>query len=151
MTQGSSNDQINLEIELSDQQVADDVQQWLKDNKIKYEPPPHAIVPIIPIVIGAALGAAAIAALVEYIRRTHACQQTIDARRTPVVTKTDCSVRNGRVIVITKDNQKVEIHDVPQIFDFTKVAKAALSGAADAVKKAAELAGAKTTVGPATS
>ena len=33
MTQGSSNDQINLEIELSDQQVADDVQQWLKDKE----------------------------------------------------------------------------------------------------------------------
>jgi hypothetical protein len=78
-------------------------------------------------------------------RKGHMCQEIIDAREKPLKREKDCSIRDGRIIVIASDKQKVEIHDVPDSFDLTKVIEAAIKSGGEAVKAAAEAAGGKAT------
>jgi hypothetical protein len=100
------------------------------------------IVPIL-IIVGAIAGVAAVADLVMRIRAKTQCQEVIDARQAEIKVTKNCDFRDGRIVVISADSQKVEIHDVPDGLDVTKVLEAALKGGADAVKAAAEAAGAK--------
>jgi hypothetical protein len=102
----------------------------------------EGILPIL-IVVGAIAAVAAAADAIERWRKGNMCQQTIDARKEKLVVSKDCSFKNGRIIVISPDDLKVEIHDVPDGIDISKVLTAALSSGADAVKAAAEAAGAK--------
>jgi hypothetical protein len=102
------------------------------------------ILPIL-VVIGVIAGITALADLVMRIRAKTSCQEIIDARDGKVKISKNCDFKDGKIIVISGDDQKVEVHDVPDGFDVTKVVEAALKGGADAVKAAAEAAGAKAT------
>jgi hypothetical protein len=146
MEKGAMDRQLDVSIELRDEQMAADVQEWLDKNKVPNTPPPEGILPIIPIIIGAAIAVSALVELVKYIRDKNPCLVIIDAQTSPVSTTVDCDDQSGRMVVITKDGSKVDIHDAPRLFDPTEVAKAALTSTADAVKKTAEALGAKATV-----
>jgi poly(3-hydroxybutyrate) depolymerase len=100
------------------------------------------IAPIL-IIVGAVAGVTALADLVMRWRKAHMCQEVIDARGDAVKVSKDCSIRDGRIIVVSKDGQQVEIHDVPDGIDVTKIVEAAIKSGADAVKAAAAAAGAK--------
>ena len=102
------------------------------------------ILPILA-VVGVIAGVVALADLIDRIRKRSSCQEIVDARGDEVKITKNCDFRDGRIIVISADQQKVEIHDVPDGLDLTKVVEAALKGGADAVKAAAEAAGAKST------
>lgn len=102
------------------------------------------IAPIL-IIVGAIAGVTAVADLVRrWIDKTR-CQQLIDARGDEIKVTKNCDIKDGRIIVVSADDQKVEIHDVPDGIDVTKILEAALKSGADAVKAAAEAAGAKAT------
>jgi hypothetical protein len=102
----------------------------------------HGIAPIlIPVGTGACL--MAVAGLVIRWRRAHLCQEIIDARGDKVRVSKDSSIKDGRIIVVTADDQKLEIHDVPGSIDVTRVREAALKSGAHAVKAAADAAGRK--------
>jgi hypothetical protein len=102
----------------------------------------EGVLPIL-IVVGAVLAVTAAIDVIERWRKGHMCQQLIDARGETVKLSKDCSMKNGRIIVVSKDGQKVEIDDVPDGVDIGKIVEAALSSGADAVKSAAEAIGAK--------
>jgi hypothetical protein len=138
-------DRVAVEIGLSDEAMARDIEQWLKksDASNVTVTEQRGILPLIPIVIAAVVGLAGLGSLVAYVLQKFGCQVTLDCRKEPVKKDIDCRIRDGRLIVITKDSMKVEVIEVPKVVDFTEVTKAALTGSADAVKKAAEAAGAK--------
>lgn len=102
----------------------------------------EGVLPIL-IVVGAVLAVTAAIDVIERWRKGNMCQQLIDARGEELVVSKDCSMKNGRIIVVSKDEQKVEIHDVPDGVDIGKIVEAALSSGADAVKSAAKAIGAK--------
>lgn len=138
----TTNDAFDLEIEVSDPALAADIEAWLKKNDIEATPPPEGILPVIPIVIAAVIGVAGLARLIFYIRDKTRCQVIIDARSDTVRHQVDCSIRDGKIVVLTKDGEKVDIQGAPEILDVTEIARAAVSGSADAVKKAADAVGA---------
>jgi hypothetical protein len=107
--------------------------------------PVAGVLPLIPIFIGGVVGVTAISDLVNRWRQNHMCQQILEATKDGVKMTKDCSMRNGKIIVVVSDQRRVEIHDVPDGFDATKVVEALLRSDADAVKAAAETAGAKAT------
>jgi hypothetical protein len=140
-------DQIRISIEVDDSDEAREVEETLKaagasDVETTGEGE-EGILPI-AIIVGAIAAVAAIADAIERWRKNHMCQETIDARNNAVKISKDCSIKDGRIIVISSDNQKVEIHDVPDGFDIGKTVEAALKSGADAVKAVADAAGAKT-------
>lgn len=92
--------------------------------------------PITITVVGI-LAVSAIGDLVMRIRAKRQCRQIVDARDDEVKTKLDCAVKDGRIIVITRAGDKVEIVDVPDGLDLGKVIEAAKTGGAAEVKKAA--------------
>lgn len=100
------------------------------------------ILPIL-IIVGAIAGVTAVADLIMRIRDKTRCQELIDARGNEIKVTKNCDFKDGRIIVVSADGQKVEIHDVPDGIDVTKIVEAALTSGADAVKAAAEAAGAK--------
>lgn len=103
----------------------------------------QGILPVaLPIIVGAAIAAGAVAGIVAFLRQKFACLLVVDAREATPKISTDCSDRNGRTILIAPKDVQIELSDVPPVFDFTAVAKAAIEGGADAVKSAAEAAGA---------
>jgi hypothetical protein len=102
----------------------------------------EGVLPIL-IIVGAVLAVSAAIDVIERWRKGHMCQQLIDARGEKLIVSKDCSMKNGRIIVVSKDDQKVEIHDVPEGVDIGKIVEAALDSGADAVKSAAAAIGAK--------
>jgi hypothetical protein len=105
------------------------------------------ILPLIPIVIGATIGVTALANLVISIRGHSQCRTLIDARKDELEQRIDCRIKDGRIIIVANDGTQVQIIDAPDAFDLTEVLKAGVSSTGDAVKTAAEAAGA-TTRGP---
>lgn len=101
------------------------------------------ILPIVGIVVAAVIGVSALVDLIQRIRRQHQCQEIVDCRGDEVKIAKNCDRKDGSIVVVSKDKQKVEITDVPDSFDLTEVMKAALTAGADAVKSAADAAGAK--------
>ena len=103
----------------------------------------------VPVIVGAVIGVVALADLIERWRRNHMCREIIEVRKDgSVVNRKDCEFRDGRIIAISPEGMQVEVHDVPDGVDVTKVVESALKSGTDAVKAAAEAIGAKVT-GPA--
>jgi hypothetical protein len=136
-----------IEIRLDDEQLARDMAQRLQEiggQEVEVTEE-RGILPLLPIVVAAVVAGTGIAQLVFWIRDKTQCQLLIDARGEQIKNQLNCSVRDGRVIVVTKDDVKVEITDVPKNIDFTDIVKAALSAESESVKDAAEKAGATAT------
>jgi hypothetical protein len=92
---------------------------------------------IIPVAIAAVLAVSALGDLIMRIRAKRQCRQIIDARGDEVKTKVDCDIKDGRIVVIARSGDEVEIADVPDGVDIAKVIEAAMAGGGDDVKKAA--------------
>jgi len=105
--------------------------------------PPTGFEPI-SITIAAVIGISAISELILRWKAKRGCQQIVDARQDQIKTEMNCKVKDGRIIVLTRSGEEVEIVEAPQGIDLTEVLKAAASGGAAEVKKAADAAGAKT-------
>lgn len=138
----------DIKIRVADEELASEIEGWLEEEAdseaIRREAEPREAVALLPIVIAAVIGSSALAALVMKIRQKFGCQVLIDARGEEIDKQVDCSVRDGRVIVLAKDGVRVEIIEAPEIMDFTAIAEAAIGGASgNAVQQAAEAAGAK--------
>src|ERR1700737_1781863 len=100
--------QFRVDIEVSDQALASDIEAWLKKNDIQATLPPEGILPVIPIVIAAVIGIAGLARLIFYIRDKTKCQVILDARSDPVSHQVNCDVRAGTIVVRTKDAKKAK-------------------------------------------
>lgn len=112
MADVAADQQFRVELRLNDQDLADELEGVLKDQGVadvdtRTE---EGILPLLlPIVVAAVIGIPALATLIEYIRGKHGCQQIIDARKEPIETQNDCNIRNGKIIIFTKDGDKVEV------------------------------------------
>jgi hypothetical protein len=145
---GATADEISLRIQVDDEADAKEVEQHLHDvgaADVKREGGGEGILPIVMIVVAVVVGVAALADLIQRIRKQHMCQEILDCRGKDVHVKKNCDRKDGSIIVISKDNQKVEITNIPDALDLTDITKAALTAGADAVKVAAEAGGAKAT------
>lgn len=151
MTDLPADERISLKVELNDEEVADQIEEWLREQDVSdlNRGTQFGVLPLLPIVIGATLALSSAAVLAVWINKTFGCELTIDARDETIRKEVDCSRRTGRVIIVTKDDMKVEIVETPPVFDLTDVMKAAVSGGADAVKQAVENEGAKAETSPA--
>jgi hypothetical protein len=136
---------VRHELRLSDPELARDAEQWLVSHEAARVSRREqlGILPIAPIVLAATVALPLLSALVMWVRSKTRCQVIVDARGEKVVSDVDCRVRDGRVIVLTAGDTKVQLTDIPELFDMTKVVSAALLGDASAVKAAATDAGAK--------
>jgi len=144
---GTAQEQIRFQIQVTDAKEAREVEAALEqaggqEIETTGEDGRPGFAPLL-IIVGAVLAVTAVADLIIRVRKNHGCQQIIDARGNEVKVTKDCDFRNGRIIVISSDDQKVEIHDVPDGLDVGKLVEAALKSGADAVKAVADAAGAK--------
>jgi hypothetical protein len=133
------------------EELADQVEQGLREEGAtdveRTTEEPGTRFAFIPIAIAAVIIAGGVAKLIKSLRAQDDCRTTIDARGDDIETTYDCTIKDGRIIVVAGDNTKVDIIDAPDVFDVTEVLKAAASATGEAVKKAAEAAGG-TTLGP---
>jgi hypothetical protein len=136
-------DLIPVSIQLGDPDLAVQIEAWLTEHGARdvdsYEQ--HGILPILPFVVAGVIAVTAITSLVMWIRDKTQCQILIDATTQPVRKEVDCSVRDGRIIVVTGKGTKVHIENVPPAIDLTAIIKAAMGGKADDVAAAAKAAG----------
>ncbi len=137
-------DAISVGFELADEllaeEVADDLE--LAGAKIRSRPK-RGLVPIVPIVIGALIALAGLATIVQKIINGRKCRMIIDARTIEIISKVDCSIKDGRLIIITRDGEKVSVVDAPSAIDLTGLVTAATKGTVEEIKKIAREAGAK--------
>jgi hypothetical protein len=100
----------------------------------------------IPAVVGAVIAVTALADLIERWRRNHMCREIIEVRKDgSTANRKDCDFHDGKIISISPEGMQVEVHDVPDGVDVTKVIESALKSGGEAVKAAAEAVGAKAT------
>jgi hypothetical protein len=145
MTDPAANEQLSLRVGIPED-LAAEIKQELTEagaQDVRDVDDRRGLLPIIGAVVAAVIGVSALAELIMRWRDKHRCQQLIDARAGEIKQSVNCDIRDGRIIVVTGDNSKVEIVDAPKGIDLTEVLKAAMSGSADAVKKAAEDGGAQ--------
>jgi hypothetical protein len=140
-------DMLKVEIKVDELPELDEVHDDLVAvgaTDIEVPPEGQTVLPLL-VIVGAIAGAVALADLIMRLRAKTSCQEIIDARGESVKISKNCDFKDGRIVVISSDAQKVEIHDVPDGIDVTKIVEAALAGGAEAVKAAAEAAGARAT------
>lgn len=135
-----------VEFRFADPAMADELEAHLAEQGVTdvERRTEEGVIPLLlPIVVGAALGGGALTGIILWIREKFGCLMVVDARGDgePKISQ-HCEDRHGRVILIAADDAKIELQDVPPVFDFTAVAKAVIEGGAEAVKEAAESAGA---------
>jgi len=148
-----TSESLDVEIFVGDEGLANAFQEELakqgaQEMEVRKASPEEAdtrVFPIIPVVIAAVIGIHALCDLILRWRDKHQCRTLLDARKAKVKQEIDCRIKDGRIIVIAKDKTKVEIVDVPQAFDLTEVLKAGVTSTGEAVKAAAETAGAVAT------
>jgi hypothetical protein len=88
----------------------------------------HGILPIIGIVVGAVIAVTAAADLVSRILKRRECQEIIDVSSGSLKISENCKRKDGSITVITKEGIEVEITNVPDGIDVTKIAESAISG-----------------------
>jgi hypothetical protein len=145
-----AHDSLQVEIFVPDEELAKEFKdeltrqgvQAVEHRKASPDEAEDRFFPIVAVVIGAVIGVHALADLILRWRDKHHCRTLIDARKAKVKQELDCRIKDGRIIVIAKDNTKVEIIDVPEAFNLTEVLKAGVSSTGEAVKAAADAAGA---------
>lgn len=99
------------------------------------------LVPAIPIVIAVAIGAAALVQLIVKIRNNGLPQQIITYHDGKVDIRIIDEVKNGKILIFADKDTVVELSDVPDTFDFTEVAKAAVQLGGQKGKEVAETLG----------
>lgn len=98
----------------------------------------------LPIIIGGILSVIALVKVILYIIREFRCRSTLDLRVEPPKNTVDCTVRDGRLILITPEGSKVNVIEPPKDdLDLGKLIKAAMSGGKGAVDHVAIETGAK--------
>ncbi|MBK8448240.1 MAG: hypothetical protein IPL41_16560 [Micropruina sp.] len=105
-------------------------------------PPPGAqVFPFVPVILGAVLAAAAVLDFVEWWRASHQFEQII-TYKDGVLHVEIVPVKNGKIIVLADKDTVVELEGTDPLLDLTAIAKAALSGGAEAAATVARAAGA---------
>lgn len=137
-----------MTLAFSDQALADRVRAMAGDESLR-EKEVAAVLPLVGAVLVGSLTAAAFAQIANWILRNDECQQIMDFRGDEIDVKVNCEIRNGRIIVVAKEGETVEISDVPDLIDFTEIAKTAITEGAAAAKAAVEAAGGTAEVGSA--
>jgi hypothetical protein len=139
-----SMDTIPVRFEFADEVIAEEVADDLDlaGAEIKSRPK-RGLVPIVPIVIGVVIALAGLATIVQKIINGRKCRMIIDARTAEIKSQVDCAIKDGRLIIITKDGEKVSIVDAPPALDLTALVTAATKGTVNEIKKIAGDAGAK--------
>lgn len=135
---------ILVRFELSDERLAEEVADDLDlaGAEIKSRPK-RGLVPVLPIVIGVLIAVAGLATIVQKIINGRKCRMIIDARTIEIISRVDCSIKDGRLIIITKDGEKVSVVDAPAAIDLTGLVTAATKGTVEEIKKIARESGAK--------
>jgi hypothetical protein len=135
---------IHFGVRVGDEETAKELEEFLRDRgatdlTVREE---QGFLPIaLPFVVVGIVAAAVLFDFFTRWRQTHACLLVIDARGDNVKSEVNCDDKNGRIIVITSDGTQAEIENVPPGVDLTELGKAAVSGAFDAVKAAADALG----------
>jgi hypothetical protein len=139
---------VRFELRLGDSQLADELERQLADVGASaiHRREEYGLLPLLPIVLGAVVALSGLSTLVMWIRAKTRCRSIIDVRGGTVSQQLDCSIKDGRIIVVTEGDTKVEIVDVPEVLDMSEVLAAALSSGAAAVREAAERSGARVEV-----
>ena len=137
--------QRRVEIRVDDRGAADEIAAHLAEQgaaEIEQSEIQGIVVPALPIVIAALVGAGGLTAIVVWMITKFGCLVVVDARAADVKMTRHCEDRSGRVILVAADSVKVELKDVPPLIDFTEIAKKGVEEGAEAAKSAAEAAGA---------
>jgi len=100
-------------------------------------------VPDLNLVVSALVGAYGLAALVLWVIHSRGCTVILDARGRTIRMQIEPGVPGGRLVILSRDDTKVQVVEVPKVVDLTGVIKAAVTANADAVREAAKAAGAK--------
>ena len=137
-------DTIPVRFEFNSDDIAEDTIDDLElaGAEIKSRPR-RGLIPIIPIVVGVVIALAGLATIVQRVINGRKCRMIIDARSSEIKTEVNCAIKDGRLIVITKDGEKVTVADAPPALDLTELVTAAIKGTAEEVRKIAGAAGAK--------
>lgn len=98
--------------------------------------------PVVGTVVMADAPVDTLAAVAQRWRAAHGCRETLDCRDGAVRLTKDSSRQDGSIVVVAADRRLVYVTDVPAAIDLTALATAALHEGADAVRRAAEAAGA---------
>ncbi|KKL45045.1 hypothetical protein LCGC14_2359640, partial [marine sediment metagenome] len=88
----------------------------------------------LPVIVGGVLTVVTLVKVIFYVIREFRCRSILDLTVDPPKNTVDCSVRDGRLILITRDGQTVEVVNPPKDdLDLAKLIEAALSGNKSAV------------------
>jgi hypothetical protein len=137
-------DNMPVRFEFTDEFVAEEVKDDLESAGAEITSrPKRGLVPILPIVIGVVIAVAGLATIIQKIINGRKCRMIIDARTAEIKSQVDCAIKDGRLIIITKDGEKVSVVDAPPSLDLTALVTAATKGTVDEIKKIAGDAGAK--------
>jgi hypothetical protein len=132
-------DEMMVEIRVADRSQATDIVSALDEHgghdvSLTEE---QGIVDLLPYVIYALVAVAGFAEVALGIRARTRCQQIIDVRSKTVKSSVDCSIRDGRIIIIAPGG-RVTIHEPEKLVNLNQVIAAAMRSA----KAAHELASA---------
>jgi hypothetical protein len=130
-------DQVAVEIRLGDADDAAGVAARLAelgadDVSVAEE---QGLVDLLPYVVTGLVALAGLTDVLASIRGRRRCQQIIDVRGKTITSTVDCSVRDGRLIIVAKGG-KVTIHEPGRLLDLTKVIETALQSGAKAAHDA---------------
>jgi hypothetical protein len=144
-------DTISIQIGTDSTEHSETVQRWLSeagatvtdvtDNRGK-----KGILPLIPIVIAAAVAAGAAMDFVRKWRIEHQSEQIITYRDGELKIQIVDKIKNGKIIILAAKDTVVQIDKEPDNINLTDIAKTALSDGADAAKEMIDKAGGKATV-----
>jgi hypothetical protein len=139
---------VRFELRLGDSGLADELERQLQEAGASaiHRREEYGLLPLLPIVLGAVVALSALSTLVMWIRAKTRCRSIIDVRGGTVAQQLDCSIKDGRIILVTEGDTRVEIVDVPEVLDMSEVLAAALSSGAGAVRAVAERSGARVEV-----
>jgi hypothetical protein len=126
-------DEMTVEIRVADRAQATEIASALDEHgghdvSLTEE---QGIVDLLPYVVSALVALAGFAEVALTTRSRTRCQQIIDVRSKTVKSSVDCSIRDGRIIIIAPGG-KVTIHEPEKLVDINQVIAAALRSGAKA-------------------
>lgn len=143
-------DEMTVEIRVADRAQATEIAAALEkhgghDVSLTEE---QGIVDLLPYVISALVTLGGLAEVALAARARTRCQQIIDVRSKTVKSSVDCSVRDGRIIIIASGG-RVTIHEPEKLVDLNQVITAALRSGAKAAHELAITGAPTTEISPA--
>lgn len=125
-----------------DRAAVEEIAVWLRENAdtdatVSDRTGRPGIVPFIPLVIGIAIGVAALARVIAFLIERFNYEQIITYHDGKVTIQVVKEIRNGKILIFADKDTVVQINNVDPPIDLTEIAKAAISaGASDAADKA---------------